>query len=308
MPLYEIAQDSLVPFRQLRGGADLYEAEIERLLWQNLDELVGEVLFPVRTQALIAGGGRPDIVALDHTGAVVVIEVKRAVDRTQLAQCLEYAGWARTTSLDELAGLYHRGPERFWQDWQEFTDTEQPVRVTRSPRLILVARDFEGRTDAALTFLLETGLPIKVIRLGLYEDSAQRRFLDVEGVEESELPAEPGTARKRRSSGLKVSLADLLGAGLIESGEQLRWLRPKLGQEYACTVSLDGRLRLPDGRLFGSPSGAAMASADVVSYDGWHAWRSARNGNATLADLRDRYLAAEAPDPAGPGSDTEATG
>ena len=40
--------------------------------------------------------------ALDKTGRVVVFEVKRDVDRRQLAQCLEYAGWARTTNLDEL--------------------------------------------------------------------------------------------------------------------------------------------------------------------------------------------------------------
>ena len=45
------------------------------------------------------------------------------IERRQLAQCLEYAGWARGTNLDELAGLYHGGPEAFFADWQEFTDT-----------------------------------------------------------------------------------------------------------------------------------------------------------------------------------------
>ena len=51
------------------------------------------------------------MVALDHAARVIVIEIKRDVDRGRLAQCLEYAGWARTTNLDELAGMYHRGPE-----------------------------------------------------------------------------------------------------------------------------------------------------------------------------------------------------
>jgi hypothetical protein len=46
---------------------------------------------------------------LDPSGWVVVIEVKGAVDRDQLAQALEYAGWARGTSLDEFARLFHGG-------------------------------------------------------------------------------------------------------------------------------------------------------------------------------------------------------
>ncbi len=45
------------------------------------------------------------------------------------AQCLEHAGWARTTNLDELAGLYHAGSDKFWSDWQDFTESSVPVRV-----------------------------------------------------------------------------------------------------------------------------------------------------------------------------------
>jgi hypothetical protein len=98
MPLFEIQQPGgvLKPFRQLHGGAELYESEIESLLWDSLEDLTGEALFPVARQPNIRGGGRPDIVALTREGRVVVIEVKRDVDRGQLAQCLEYAGWART--------------------------------------------------------------------------------------------------------------------------------------------------------------------------------------------------------------------
>jgi hypothetical protein len=201
VPLYEVSDEGLVAFRRLRGGAGLYESEIERLLWDNLDDLTGELLFPIRRQAAIAGGGRPDIVALDRSGSVVVIEIKRDVDRAQLAQCLEYAGWARSTNLDELAGLYYRGAAGFWADWQEFTETSEPVRVARSPRLILVARDFDGRTESALSFLIDNTLPIKVIRLGLYEDINGRRFLDLEGVDEPAQPIDdPESIGQRRAA------------------------------------------------------------------------------------------------------------
>lgn len=170
MPLFEIADEtSLLAFQQLHGGSQLYESEIEKLVWDNFEELTGEPLFPVARQPILGGGGRPDIVALDNAARVVVIEVKRDIDRRQLAQCLEYAGWARTTNLDELARMYHGGPDAFFAAWQEFNDAAAPTPVRRAPRLILIARDFHGRTGSALEFLVENHLPVRLVRVALYE-------------------------------------------------------------------------------------------------------------------------------------------
>ena len=139
MPLFEIdSSGELVPFRRLRGGADLYEREIEHLVWDNPEEIVGETLFPIRRQPTLRQGGRPDIVALDRDARVVVIEVKRDVDRSQLAQCLEYAGWARRTNLDELAQMYRHGAERFFSDWQMFTGSDVPAIVNPYHGLFLL--------------------------------------------------------------------------------------------------------------------------------------------------------------------------
>ena len=63
MPLFEIQDDGLVPFRRVPGGPELYEQEIEGLLWNSLEEFTGVPLFPVARQASIAGGGRPDLIA-----------------------------------------------------------------------------------------------------------------------------------------------------------------------------------------------------------------------------------------------------
>jgi hypothetical protein len=286
VPLFEIQADhQLTPFRQLRGGADLYENEIEELLWENLADLTGESLFPVAKQARIVGG-RPDIVALDRDAKVVVVEIKRDVDRNQLAQCLEYAGWARTTSLDELASLYYRGANEFFADWQEFTGTDAPVRVRRSPRLLLVARDFHGRTGSAFEFLIENGLPVKLIRVALYEDREGRRFVDIEGEHEPEFraegPEEGGTETvdPTRIDGRRIELADLVEAGLLEPGQRLIW------ETYTATVTDAGTIRLEDGREFSTPSGAAMNAADLMAYDGWYAWRLDDEDRPRLHDLR----------------------
>lgn len=296
MPLFELLQrgdnEELVPFRRLRGGSDLYESELERLVWDSFEDLTGESLFRVARQARITGG-RPDILALDHDARVVVIEIKRDVDRGQLAQCLEYAGWARTTNLDELAGMYHRGAAAFFADWQEFTESAAPLRIRRSPRLMLVARDFHGRTGSALEFLIEHGLPVKLIRVSLYEDVAGRRFLDVEGEHEPEIthvegPDEGGTEATdpTKIDGRRVEVNDLIEAGLLEPGQTLEWRRPKLGMTYRASVGEAGTIRLEDGREFSSPSRAAIEAAQIPAYDGWYAWRVDGDDRESLHDLR----------------------
>jgi Restriction Enzyme Adenine Methylase Associated len=220
------------------------------------------------------------------------------VDRGQLAQCLEYAGWARTTNLDELAGMYHRGEIDFFTDWQDFTGSDTPVRIRRSPRLILVARDFHGRTGSAFEFLIENGLPVKLIRVSIYEDQQERRFVDVEGEHEPEFPAggadEGGTQVEdpTKIEGRRVRLTDLVDAGVLRPGHNLVWDRPQLGATYRATVTDQASLRLEDGRAFSAPSRAAIEAAGGGSYDGWYAWRVDDDRRESLHELRVRCVRA----------------
>jgi hypothetical protein len=296
VPLFELLDEKgLLAFRALHGGPELYEAEIERLVWENPDELIGKPLFPVARQPVLPGGGKPDVVALDTEARVVVIEIKRDIERRQLAQCLEYAGWARTASLDELAGMYHAGPDAFFAGWGQFTESASPVRIRRSPELVLVARDFHGRTGSALEFLVENGLPVSLIRVTMYEDTAGRRFVSVDGGHELEpAPPVPDEASSEMAliEGRRVQISDLLDAGLLTEGDLLVWLRPRLGEEYRATVTTDGALRLDDGRICSTPSRAAKEAANIPAYDGWYAWRLA-NGGETLHELRNRLSANE---------------
>jgi hypothetical protein len=296
LALFEIGNDGLIPFRALHGGVELYESEIEDLVWDNVGELAGEALFRIKRQAILPGGGRPDIVALDRGARVTVIEIKRDVDRGQLAQCLEYAGWARSATLDDLAGMYYRGTEAFFSDWQEFTESDSPVVINRSPRLVLVARDFHGRTESAFEFLVENGLPVRLIRVALYEDQQGRRFLDVEGEFEAEPPGEDGHgAPSHPPAGTGLRVSDLLDRGILQAGEELVWDRPRVGQHYTARLTENGAIELEDGRRFWSPSGAAVEAAGIASYDGWYAWRVPRLDGASLNDLRMR-MASEASD------------
>ena len=305
MPLFMVeAESMLVPVKRVSPGPDLYEKEVEDLFWNNLEEFTGEALFPVARQPKISIGGRPDVVALDEDGRVVVVEVKRDMDRVQLSQCLEYAGWARTASLDELAGIYQAGPDQFFEDWTAFTETGAPAIINPFPRLILIAREIHGRTEAALEFLIENGLPIDVITVSIYEDAASKRFIDISGDHEPQVIAQASPTNAVRAENWKVlfkarrlTLLDLVEAGYLVVGEELVWTRPKIGTRYTATVTDQGSLLFADGSEFFSPSAAAARVANLVAYDGWVAWRVPRLDNILINELRHKLIAAEALEP-----------
>jgi hypothetical protein len=248
--------------------------------------VIGESLFRLKRQPTLQLGGKPDIVALDRDARVVIIEVKREFDRSQLAQCLEYAGWARRANLDELAQMYQFGTERFFSDWQEFTGSEVPMIVNPSPRLVLLAGSFHTRTAAAVEFLIDHRLPVSVVPISIYEDQQARRLVDIEAEHEPEFPGIDAVEAldHTKINGRRMRLTDLVERGFLEPGLVLTWDRPQLGERYEAQVTEEGAIQLADGRVFSSPSRAGMEAAGIPSLDGWYAWRLV-NGTL-LNDLR----------------------
>lgn len=302
MALYELHDGALSAIPRVRPGPELYEREIEDLVWDDLEAFTGTPLFPVARQARIAGSGIPDVIALDEDGAVVVIEIKRDVDRGQLAQILEYAGWARLTNLDEIARLYarddtRRGDTAFFHDWQNFTETATPRMIEPTPKLYLIARDFEQRTRSALDFLRENGLPITVVPVTIHADPGGRRIVNIDA--DRDPVAIAGTPSATTDSGRprsvtataaaqEVAVADLIEAGILHANEPVEFVRPRLGEHYEAVILADGTFQLPDGVVKDSPSRAAMHAAELAAYNGWRAWRVPRLGGTKLFELREQ--------------------
>lgn len=70
----------------------------------------------------------------------------------------------------------------------------------------------------------------------------------------------------------KGHLDPLMEAGLLTAGQRLTWRRRNLGELHTAFVTDDGGIRLMDGTVHRSPSGAAKTAAGVTSVNGWGAW------------------------------------
>ncbi|MGA4902835.1 hypothetical protein ACPCAJ_34715 [Streptomyces griseoincarnatus] len=86
--------------------------------------------------------------------------------------------------------------------------------------------------------------------------------------------------RRRRSS-----VAPLLAAGLLTPGQRLTWRRRNLGETHTAYVTEGGYLRLEDGTVCDSPSGACETVADC-KINGWSVWHT--DDGVSLSALRDR--------------------
>ena len=288
---------SLLQLAEVVAGPDLYEKEIEELVWNNLELFGQDTLFPLRRQVVLPSGGQPDILALDKQGKVVVIEVKRDIDRKQLAQALEYAGWARSNNLDELAKIYFQGEDAFFTDWQEFTESVTPVTINHSPRLVLIARLIHDRTNDALKFLRDNGLPVSVVPVSIYEDDQRRWLVEIEhdssGVMGSITPSSDDASKVKGNgqktymvNGHMVQLHDLIVFGVLAPDTVIEFTRK--GTTTKGTVTSEGNIAVGD-QLFSTPSAAGVAAVGHA-VDGWVKWRVPAQGGVTLADLRQLLL------------------
>src|SRR5687767_4209862 len=106
MPLYRRdASGEFVPLQETPFG-DI-EQVLEDWIEQNPHLLFdGEQLAVIARLPRTSYGKHADLLAIDQTGACVVIELKRGeTPREVIAQAIEYAAWVDSLTLDDLNGL-----------------------------------------------------------------------------------------------------------------------------------------------------------------------------------------------------------
>ncbi|ACZ32013.1 hypothetical protein Xcel_3007 [Xylanimonas cellulosilytica DSM 15894] len=176
MPLFEVEGDrpQIVPGPRPGVGTTAH-----RVVESHIDGLLGEQIFPV---APGSGPDEPHLLALDASGAPVVVELVARLDDAALSRALDHAGAAGRMTRGQLASLYRGGPQAFQRDVAEFYDSvpvqrSQPGRT--GVRLIVICQDADEDVLNAVDFLRQPSMPVEVLRLGLVHGADGRRFVDV---------------------------------------------------------------------------------------------------------------------------------
>lgn len=191
MSLFRISEAGLIPFHLVAGesmGGEQADHDLAQALWSDLDAISGQRLFPVRRGEVGDDSPPPVTLALDATGGLVLLYARALIGSTQLAECLEQLGWARSITVGELSSIYWRGADNFWEDWEDFSGTPTPAALSEGsgqPRVMFVSTKIAASTESALRFLADTGVPVSILRAALYSDDHGCQLLELRDVQHS---------------------------------------------------------------------------------------------------------------------------
>lgn len=143
-----------------------YEAELENYL-ESDPSLLGEPLLIIGRQVVTGFGGFIDLLALDETGAVHVIELKRdKTPRDVTAQVLDYGSWVASLGRAELQLLFrnYSGGKALEEAFAECFNETLPEEVNATQVFTIVASSIDAATERIVRFLNEGfGVPVNVV-------------------------------------------------------------------------------------------------------------------------------------------------
>ncbi|MCY4644165.1 MAG: hypothetical protein OXB88_06055 [Bacteriovoracales bacterium] len=145
---------------------------------------------------------RPDLLAVDEEGALVVIEIKRGHSGSRIDfQALKYASYCSSLGPEEIIEIYAEYLKKENIDKDARDDLFEFVRreidgndsedyefseLNRSQKIILLAENFDGRIKSVVAWLANQDIDISCIKFSLCKDG-DTFYLDSQKI----LPHEP---------------------------------------------------------------------------------------------------------------------
>jgi hypothetical protein len=192
MVLFRVADDALEPVAKTTFAlAEIKERQdLQRLLRQRLDVLGKDLLFVAEEYGAFNGSQRRiDLLAVDRTGQLVVIELKRTADGGHMdLQALRYAAMVSTMTWDQLVAVYAESHEvdedqahEALEQWTGGEPDEEPQLADRV-RVILASADFSPEITSTVLWLTQQySLDIACVRLVPYQLDGQK-LIDVQQI------------------------------------------------------------------------------------------------------------------------------
>jgi hypothetical protein len=87
------------------------------------------------------------------------------------------------------------------------------------------------------------------------------------------------------SSDKKISVKKLIDLGLLKPNSELIWKKRTAENAFLATITDDGSIRVADGSLHKSLSGAARHLNSGKPIDGWNVWR-VKESEQLLSEIR----------------------
>jgi len=232
-------------------------------------ERAGVALAPVVERS--HGSDGVDVLALDATGAVVLVVGVADLTADVLVGALARASAAREVAPAELATDHPGGAEAVRDAWWQVR-AGRSVAPTAAPSLLVVASSVSPAVEAALPLLAGRVL-VHRIEPARASKSKPKSQPPAAGSPTESAPSEP--APVEASAPVDPAEQENLRAVVALVGEAALVLASEEG--VAGRLVKDGTI-VVDGETYSDPAAAASAAQGSPVADGWTAWRFGADG------------------------------
>lgn len=178
------------------------ESQLENYIESDPSVLGAELLI-VGRQVPTAHGGYIDLLAIDESGAVHVIELKRdKTPRDVTAQTIGYGSWVASLGRPDIVDIftsYKQGRVAFEEAFAERFGEAPPDDLNATQVFTIVAATVDSATERIVRFLNEDfGVPINVVFFRHFEDGGSSYLARTWLVDQqTQVSGEQGLTKKR---------------------------------------------------------------------------------------------------------------
>jgi hypothetical protein len=163
------------------------EEDLESLLETNPDAILEEELMIIGRQIVTNLNTSLDLLGLDRTGNVAVIELKRdKTPRDTIAQSLEYASYIEQLNYNQLEKIYQK-----YTDGQETSLTDQhrtffgleegeTVNYNKEQHIIVIGSDITREIKQQASYLNRKGIPTTCVEFKYFETESGETLLSID--------------------------------------------------------------------------------------------------------------------------------
>jgi hypothetical protein len=156
------------------------EEQIEKWISSDISLLSPDLLI-IGQQVETASGGRIDLLCMDRSGNLVIVELKRdKTPREVTAQALDYASWVKeldAEGIDAIVAQHLKG-ETLEDAFLAKFGTELPEVINEHHAMLVVASEIDDSTERIIHYLSETyGVDINAVRFQFFQAQDGREFL-----------------------------------------------------------------------------------------------------------------------------------
>ncbi len=212
--LWQVENDNLIEIS--RTKLDL-EERIEKWILRDISVL-GPDLLVIGEQVETAYGKFIDLLCVDSSGGLVIVELKRdKTPREVTAQALDYASWVKTLNAEDIEAIAaaHFKGESLESAFTKKFNSDLPDVLNDQHSILVVASEIDDSTERIIRYLSEAGIAINAVRFGFYQAKEGHEFLSrtfTVALEE----AEKATAKGKRTVSTPAEMerrADDAGVG-----------------------------------------------------------------------------------------------